>query len=67
MPRASKSRCSSDSTSWSKSLVIVGEICPEKKNVHSVSKCHDPLRAEDGIIDVKCADSLEKFDFNKTT
>ncbi len=50
MLRCSKSRWSSESTSWSKSLVIIGEIGQEKGNFHSYSKCHVPLRAEDGII-----------------
>ena len=50
MSRSSKSRWSSESTSRSKSLVIIGEIGLEKGNVHSDSKCHVPLRAEDGII-----------------
>ncbi len=29
--------------------MIVREICPAKENIHSVSKCHAPLRADDII------------------
>jgi hypothetical protein len=48
--RSSKSRWSSESTSWSKSLVIIWEIGPERGIFHSYSKCHVLLRAEDDII-----------------
>jgi hypothetical protein len=34
-------------------LVTIGEIGRELENVHSVSKCHEPLLADGGIIDFK--------------
>ncbi len=49
MSHSSKSRLIAESFSRSTPLVTMGEIGLEMGNVHGVSKCHVPLRADDGI------------------